>query len=133
MLAFTSLRCLDFSIFLGKKVTEAYVINTVLSDDYSLAVSMSAYYIDKQCLHLLRHIDCHSTEQQVGKYCMLIMDGYGSHYMVEFIGSCKNTTLYPFVGHQTQFSSCSFLTLSISDYLKRHAVILCIRRCSCAA
>ncbi len=69
----------------GKKVMESWVINIDLLDDFSLATSDTGYSNDDLSLEWLKHFDRHSACRQEGEYCLLIMDGYGSHCTIEFI------------------------------------------------
>ncbi len=85
-----------FVILPGKNIMEAWVINTDMLDDYSLAVSDSGYSNDALCFHWLKHFDTHSARSQVGEYCMLIMDGCGSHCTLDFNDYCEQHKIVSF-------------------------------------
>jgi hypothetical protein len=51
-----------FIILPGKNIMEAWVINTDMPEDYSLAVSDSGYSNDELCLHWVKHFNLHSAK-----------------------------------------------------------------------
>ncbi len=123
-----------FVILPGKSIMEAWVINTDLPDDYSLAVSDSCYSIDQLWLHWLKRFDRHSATRQVGEYRMLIMDGYGSHCTVDFIDYCEKNKIIRFcLPSHTTLLLQPLDVLLFRSYKKAHRDVLHTAMQSCCA
>ncbi len=93
-----------FVILPGKKVLEAWIINTDIPEDFSIAVSDTGYSNDGLLLHWWKHFERHSAKRQVGEYRMLLMDSFESHCTLDFIDFCEQHKIVPFCipPHSTQ-------------------------------
>ena len=60
-----------------------------LADDILVRVSDSGYSCDALSLEWLKHFECFSAKRQVGAWQLLLFDGHGSYYTLEFVKYCN--------------------------------------------
>jgi hypothetical protein len=67
-----------------------------LEEDTMIAVSSSGYSNDELPLAWIQHFEKHTVKRTVGSKRLLLLDGYGSHHTIEFIGFCQDHSIIPF-------------------------------------
>ena len=78
-----------FLILQGKHTLHKWALYNDFSDDTSLSISDSGYSNDSLAMDWLRHFEKHSAKRPIRLYCLLIMDGYGSHLNYTFWSFAK--------------------------------------------
>ena len=78
-----------FLILQGKHTLHKWALYNDFSDGTSLSISDSGYSNDSLAMDWLRHFEKHSAKRQIRLYCLLIMDGYGSHLNYTFWSFAK--------------------------------------------
>ena len=70
-----------------------------------VGVSETGYSNDDLNLEYARHFNKCTINKRIGKYCMLISDGYNSHLEFDFVEYCWNNFIVPFClpPHTTHF------------------------------
>jgi hypothetical protein len=66
-----------------------------LHDDILLAMSPTGYNNDSLCLKWLQHYDQHTRDKRVGRWRLLLFDGFGSHLLIDFISYCWDNYIIP--------------------------------------
>lgn len=74
----------SFLILKGVNILHKWALENELEDDIMLATSDSGYSNDSLALDWLKHFNTHSKKSQIGRYRLLLLDGYGSHLTYEF-------------------------------------------------
>jgi hypothetical protein len=82
-------------IFKGAYHLRKYFKND-LSGDTFFGRSESGFTNDKLTLSWLQHFDRYTKKRTIGRYRMLIFDGYGSHITQDFIEYCRQHRIQPF-------------------------------------
>jgi hypothetical protein len=79
----------------GKRLQDAWF--TELHSDTMLALSDTGYTTDALTLQWLYHWEEQSRRLQRGVKRLLVFDGYGSHYTLEFVEFCEQHAIVPLV------------------------------------
>lgn len=85
-----------FVILTGKVHQAKWYKEPKVPDDMVIGVSESGYTNDHLCLDWLKHFDHYTKNKTTGAYRLLIIDGYGSHHIEEFIDYCIENKIVPF-------------------------------------
>lgn len=100
LIAIECINAMNFSISFFLILTGAMImqswINNDLSNDVVLTVAETGYSNDWLSLQWLKHFNIHSAKSQKGAYRLLLMDGYGSHHIIEFIEFCEENKIILF-------------------------------------
>ncbi|RPB02209.1 hypothetical protein L873DRAFT_1674099, partial [Choiromyces venosus 120613-1] len=87
---------LPMLILPGSLHLEDFTMKTNLDDNVLLAISESSYSNDRLALEWISHFDRFSSARCIGAFCLLLLDGYGSHCTREFISYCSEKKIIPF-------------------------------------
>ena len=75
---------------------ERWFTTTGIEDDSLIAVSDTGYSNDILSLEWLKHFDRFTAKRRMGKWQLLLLDGYGSHCTREFLDFCDDHHIVPF-------------------------------------
>lgn len=85
----------SFLILTGAIIIESW-INNNLSNNMLLTVANTSYSNDWLSLQWLKYFHTHSAMLQKKTYKILLINDYGSYYIIEFIEYCEKNKIIPF-------------------------------------
>jgi hypothetical protein len=80
----------------GKLHLEKWVTTNQIDGNTAFAVSDTGYCNDDIALDWIHHFNIHSNKRRVGRWRMLLFDGFGSHLTRQFIEFCDQAEILPF-------------------------------------
>ena len=69
---------------------------TNIGGDTLITVSDTGYSNDVLCFEWIKHFEQFTTKRQLGKWHLLLLDGYGSHCTKEFLDFCDDHHIIPY-------------------------------------
>ena len=75
---------------------EAWYMATSIPDKYLIITSESGYNSDDLTLKWIAHFERFTSEQQVGGYRLVLLNGFGSHCTKQFIDYCDSHMIIVF-------------------------------------
>ena len=93
-------------ILKGKHVLAKWSRNNNLDGHISIGVSESGYSNDDLAIDWLKHFIKYTAKQRVGRYILLIIDGFGSHMTIPFhnLATAHDILLFKLPAHSTHIT-----------------------------
>lgn len=107
-------------IFKGSVHIEGWYQESKLPDNWRIKVSPNGWTSDQIGLCWLQNVFILETSgQMTGRYCFLVLDGYGSHLTPEFDKTCCKNNIIPICMPSHSSDYCQPLNVSCFAPLKK--------------